>query len=204
MSDLDTLLQSFGGMGVSAPPPRQYGVTSTSLSTQFQARPQFSPIDCSQPSRPAQYPMLPDGYESHPRHYVLGWAVSDDWLEEFARRHYPGSIKREPDWVCLGGAQLQRMSGFRHLYLVNALHDGAPAPASAHDSRSPLTLLLMVSHTASDELLRRRPTQAQYDWLVQVFGEEPRWYRDGLPKNHLYHVLHTTAATWELAAAGSS
>lgn len=44
-------------------------------------------------------------------------------------------------------------------------------------------MIVAVSFTAETRLFFRRPSQKQYDLLIQIFGEQPLWYKDALPKH---------------------
>lgn len=78
--------------------------------------------------------------------------------------------------------------GYKHLWWMTIIQDDDPIPESPDDPRVTFEELFVISVTASDCLLnKRRPTQAQYEWLVNVMGEEPKWHRDALPKEEFYN-----------------
>jgi len=147
----------------------------------LEKRPRLLPPDRSKPPGPAQYPALPDGFESHERYYVLGWKIGPEWFGSFTKRYFPGI--RPFRQIDFGYLKLKALMGYKHLWWMTIIQDDDPIPESPDDPRVTFEDILVISVTASDYLLnKRRPTQAQYEWLVNLMGEEPMWHRDALPK----------------------
>lgn len=155
-------------------------------STQVEDRPRLLPPDLSKPSGPAQYPALPEGFESHKTYYALGWKLDMEWFPSFTERYF--SKKQfgfEP--FEFGYLKLKDVMGYDHLWWMPIVPDGDPIPDDLEDPNFTYEHLFVISVTASDYLLnKRRPTQAQYEWLVNLIGEEPQWYRDVLPKQQFH------------------
>ncbi|KAH9939524.1 hypothetical protein B0H21DRAFT_756682 [Amylocystis lapponica] len=122
---------------------------------------ELPPLDISLPSKRARYPRLPDDVETCDRHYVLGWITSETWMEDFAMKYH---------------------SNPEHLTTMTVIPEGIPVPENLDDA--PLELVVALSFTASRYLFWRRPTRAQYKWLSEVFGSEPKWFRDVALKKH--------------------
>ncbi|GBE88513.1 hypothetical protein SCP_1303290 [Sparassis crispa] len=148
------------------------------------------PVDIKIPSMPARLPPLPSDYQTHERHYTLGWRITNNWMRNFGIQASSRDVAmRTSNLFLLGLKQLKWWSGYKHLCSFTTLADGAPIPprsTTGEDAPSQTQRIIAVTFSATRELLKRRPTQAQYDWFVQLFEEEPIWYRDLLPKDRWY------------------
>ncbi|OCH89227.1 hypothetical protein OBBRIDRAFT_794497 [Obba rivulosa] len=82
-------------------------------------------------SSPVILPDLPVGYQSHERHYMLGWPASEEWLAQYALQCDPDLITRCPDKDSLifMGMHLINRNGYEHCQPEMAvLPEDAPIP----------------------------------------------------------------------------
>ncbi|OSX57917.1 hypothetical protein POSPLADRAFT_1154920 [Postia placenta MAD-698-R-SB12] len=141
----------------------------TLASLSFKTVPSLTPLDSQVQSGEAILPDLPDGYEAHGCHYVLGWTEIDH-LQALGRAYYKGDSTRQVDWDCIAMAQLKLMAGYHNLYWASALPDDVLVPPPAYAGRPqgcPLVFAILSSATMDSPSARL--SQAQYDWLVAAF-----------------------------------
>ncbi|OCH89204.1 hypothetical protein OBBRIDRAFT_804856 [Obba rivulosa] len=124
------------------------------------------------PSSPAILPDLPVGYEFHERHYMLGWHALLDWLEQYA-------LQCDPDLIVKG-----------------LIHQRDRNMADEAEKRT-----IPCTYLGSKYWPEQRPTQAQYDHLVQLFGEEPRWFRHSVLKELFY--VYEYDESWDRQLQGA-
>lgn len=76
---------------------------------------------------------------------------------------------------------LEELTGYGNLH-VSAVLDAEGSGGARGEERG-TKMVVAVSFTAETRLFFRRPSQRQYDLLVRICGEKPRWYKDALPKH---------------------
>ncbi|OSX57869.1 hypothetical protein POSPLADRAFT_1173843, partial [Postia placenta MAD-698-R-SB12] len=151
------------------------------------------PIDATKYSPPATYPPLPEGYEKHERYYVLGWKVMPSWFASFAQRLCKGNPNAD-SWL-FGMRLLKHRVKYYDFYWMGGLPHDVPIPANPYDPTVDVHQLFAVCTTARSYLFKQRLTQAQYEFMVALWGV-PEWYRDYLPKHEFWlmypHLLKET------------
>ena len=79
---------------------------------------------------------------------------------------------------------MQEDVGFYHInYVGGKVDNEAAAKCRAEQTeQGPMLNLMAISCTRSKKLFWRRPTPKQLERLVEIFGEEPRWFEDFFTK----------------------
>lgn len=101
-------------------------------------------------------------------------------LRELVRLHTPSSMVHASHAV-RAKHLLEELTGYGHLH-VNAVLDPEGSGALRGEEKG-TKMVVAISFTAETRLFFRRPSQRQYDLLIQILGEQPRWYKDALPKH---------------------
>ncbi|KAI0647725.1 hypothetical protein C8Q79DRAFT_526704 [Trametes meyenii] len=138
------------------------------------------------PTERARYPPLPDGAESHDHYYFLGWP-EDKYRENRIREYMPQVVTSPKD---SGNLQYLEISLWHdHLKYPHAI--SIRARVSEDESNPPVgTPICAISCSHPDYYDEdRRPSQAQYDFLVALFGAEAKWYPDTRTKAGWYEGL---------------
>jgi len=124
-------------------------------------------------------------FGTSPHCYILGWPVTIDWLRNFViRSHNPLERAKANGLGVSAMLRLKLFSDYDDLAYVGALPDGIPISEPGPDM--PIISVVAISFTISKRMFHQRPTQAQYDWFVDVFGVEPQWYRDIFSRKEFY------------------
>ncbi len=81
---------------------------------------------------------------------------------------------------------LERRSGYNFINLVGGkVDEEAEAQGRVIRTEEDVTLdVLAISCTRSNRLFWRRPTPRQLDILIEILGEEPRWFEDSETKEN--------------------
>ncbi|KAI0669188.1 hypothetical protein C8Q78DRAFT_1042069 [Trametes maxima] len=137
-----------------------------------------------QPTRRAQYPPLPDGVESHDRYYFLGWP--NDKYREGRVCEYMSQVVPEPR-ESHNLFYLESFLWLDHLKYPHVPLILARVSEDLSNARAPIWALSCSHPDYYDE--DRRPSQAQYDFMVALFGAEAKWYPDTRTKVGWYEVL---------------
>ncbi|KAI0669183.1 hypothetical protein C8Q78DRAFT_992829 [Trametes maxima] len=126
-----------------------------------------------QPTTRAQYPPLPDGAESHDHYYFLGWP--NDMYRKGRVREYMSQVVPDPK-ESHNLSYLESFLWHDHLKYPHAFLILARVSEDLSNARAPIWALSCSHPEYYDE--DRRPSQAQYDFMVALFGAEAKWYPD--------------------------
>ena len=88
---------------------------------------------------------------------------------------------------------MQRDVGFHHIdYVIGKVDDEAVVNCRVEQTEEgPMLSLMSIGCTRSKRLFWRRPTTKQLKRLVEIFGEEPRWFEDFNTKEEfVLDVMH--------------
>ncbi|KZT65670.1 hypothetical protein DAEQUDRAFT_814080 [Daedalea quercina L-15889] len=129
--------------------------------------------------RIARYPELPANWRKQDRFYILGWDMDNTRLKELVQLHTPPDMVHVP-YAVRAKRLLEDLSGCSNLH-ISAVLPPRPSDELCQSKKGTRTIVA-ISFTASTRLYFRRPTQKQYNLLVQIFGGQPIWHRDALPK----------------------
>ncbi|EIW59043.1 uncharacterized protein TRAVEDRAFT_46357 [Trametes versicolor FP-101664 SS1] len=141
-----------------------------------------------EPTTRAEYPPLPDDVEESWCHYFLGWPDNSKvWarLRVIARK--TGLVGRLPlaNPLQVQSHLWRRVLQYPHIWVISDLevpevyHNDSRKLLSREDTRTNIVAISATHHTYLNGC---RPTEAQYRFLVDLFGEEPVWYKDRHPK----------------------
>ena len=88
---------------------------------------------------------------------------------------------------------MQRDVGFHHInYVSGKVDDEAAVNCRVEQTEEgPMLSLMSIGCTRSKRLFWRRPTPKQLKRLIEIFGEEPRWFEDFCTKeDFLIDLMH--------------
>lgn len=140
------------------------------------------------PKRPnlAIYKPLPSDYRKSKHYYFYGWAVTDEILKTYLIK-YNIPVPKDPLHADVRAIRhLERRSGYNFINLVGGkVDEEAEAQGRVIRTEEDVTLdVLAISCTRSNRLFWRRPTPRQLDILIELLGEEPRWFEDSETKEN--------------------
>jgi hypothetical protein len=126
---------------------------------------------------------LPTHLEPNGRICFYGYAVSTEWLIEFARKHWNDADQY--DDLAKGSAAiklLRRKSRIKSLTFESALVDNTvPTETILRQGHRPGECMVPLISIFSDRRssFKRRPSQVDVDQLSQIMGgKQPRWWVD--------------------------
>lgn len=129
--------------------------------------------------RVARYPELPANWRKEERFYILGWNLDNTRLQELVRLHTPPSMAHA-SYAARAKYLLEELTGYGNLHISSVVSSENSHGARGEGKRT--KTVVAISFTAETRLFFRRPSQRQYDLLVQILSEQPLWYQDALPK----------------------
>ncbi|KAH9890062.1 hypothetical protein C8Q73DRAFT_706529 [Cubamyces lactineus] len=135
----------------------------------------------------AKFPPPPDDrWENEEQHYALGWQLTPERIERLWDLFIIGVV---PDVLCanheiLGpgvpaATYMLRNEGvtFRHIWYNMVLPlDAQPLQDGEELITRPEHIYVATIDATMSPLQHVRPTQAEYDWMVQAMGAEPQWF----------------------------
>ncbi|KAL0958564.1 hypothetical protein HGRIS_000704 [Hohenbuehelia grisea] len=125
----------------------------------------------------AVYQPLPDGWHTRESYLFYGWAISDDMLHIMLGESPETGIKGDLHFRAL--QYLRFRTGFKHFMFVNGKVDAnTPSDRVVQLESTQALRIFAVSCSKNKRLFMRRPLKAQMKCMVNLFGEEPRWYED--------------------------
>ncbi|KIM44402.1 hypothetical protein M413DRAFT_442385 [Hebeloma cylindrosporum] len=134
---------------------------------------------------PANYKRLPSGWKASEHHYFYGWAVTEDILRNHLIKHRLRVPKSNLiELLSTAISNIEQQTAYFHIcYVGGKVDDKARAQGRVIETdEGPELNLLAISCTRSARLFQRRPSQRQLDRMVQLLGEEPRWFEDSNTK----------------------
>ena len=142
------------------------------------------------PKRPhlevAIFKPLPLGYRKSKHYYFYGWAVTDEILKAYLiKQNIP--VPRDSLHADVCAIQdLEQRSGYGFINLVGGkVNEEAKAQGRVVRTEEDAALdVLAISCTRSHRLFWRRPTPRQLNILIELLGEEPRWFEDSETKEN--------------------
>lgn len=126
---------------------------------------------------------LPTHFTTNGRVCFYGYAVTSEWLVEFAKAHWKDAERFDNlAKVSTAIKLLRAQSGIRSLLYESALADKAvPEDTILLPGHRPGELMVPLLAIFSDEKssYKKRPSQAQVDRLSEIMGgKQPRWWVD--------------------------
>ncbi|PCH36911.1 hypothetical protein WOLCODRAFT_167197 [Wolfiporia cocos MD-104 SS10] len=107
-----------------------------------------------------RYPLPPPGFPNHPRFYILGWKVTEEWQDDFLRKHRLDCV-HDKGIPCIG--LLRRLSRYRHIFYFPVIPDGMEISPDGSTPEEKFDWVIGISATASLKYFLRRPLQKQFD-----------------------------------------
>ena len=134
----------------------------------------------------AKYKTLPSDWKTNTHYYFYGWAVTKEILQRYLSSINGACFFAESRIGHASSAifHMEEEVGFPHInYVVCKVDDEAAAKCRVQQTEEgPMLSLLSIGCTRSKRLFWRRPTPEQLKRLIEIFGEEPRWFEDFYPK----------------------
>jgi hypothetical protein len=145
------------------------------------------------PADAARYKALPSDWKIKAHYYFYGWAVTKEILQKYLSSINKAHFSYEDDIGIASSVifYMQQDIGFHHInYVAGKVDDKAAVNYRVEQTEEgPMLSLISIGCTQSKRLFWRRPTPKQLERLVEIFGEEPRWFEDFYAKEEFDHEL---------------
>ena len=158
-----------------------------------QSQSQSNHPNSHRPVNAARYNALPSDWKIKAHYYFYGWAVTKEILQKYLSSINKAHFSYEDDIGIASSAifYMQRDIGFHHInYVAGKVDNKAAVNCRVEQTEEgPMLSLISIGCTESKRLFWRRPTPKHLERLVEIFGEEPRWFEDFYAKEEFDHEL---------------
>ncbi|KAI0771143.1 hypothetical protein BD413DRAFT_63002 [Trametes elegans] len=168
-----------------------------------------------EPTSFATFPPVPQDAQTGNYYYFLGWNYNNERRERtkayttavFGPQRV-SRVKEQNHYSRLLWIDIMRYPHYSIFYDPDRARVVMADKTFPKDKPADRSTDFIVAFSSTHPVNARRtcrPTQAQYDFLVSLFGAEPKWYRDYFEKKaHQGYLRQTTMPWYDCADCGKT